>query len=136
MRTFLAVTVATLGFVAIYAGFLLDLSALGSTLGNVLTVPGVTLVAASPLIARGRAFQRWAKVALIVTRYLSLPLFLLGAWMLALTIPDIASRGTGQVHGFYWGAVLTAAGLAAITWPELIWLTRRWRTLGAAFHPE
>ena len=126
MRTLLAVTVASLGSVAIYAGFLVNMAALGGTLGDVLTVPGVALVAASPLIARGQALPRWAKTVLIVTRYLSLPLFLLGAWMLALAIPSLASPGTGQVHGVYWAAVLTVAGLAAITWPELIWLTRRW----------
>jgi uncharacterized membrane protein YozB (DUF420 family) len=125
MRTLLAVTVASLGSVAIYAGFLLNVAALGSTLGDVLTIPGVALVGGSPLIARGQVLQRSAKTALIVTRYLSLPLFLLGAWMLALAIPSMASPGAGQVHGVYWAAVLTAAGLAAITWPELVWLTRR-----------
>jgi hypothetical protein len=125
MRTLLAVTVATLGSVSIYAGFLLNVAALGGTLGDVLTVPGVALVAASPLMARGQSFQRWARIALIVTRYLSLPLFLLGAWMLALAIPDLASPGIGQVQGVYWAAALTAAGLAAITWPEMVWLSRR-----------
>ena len=126
MRTLLAVTVASLGSVFIYAGFLLNVAALGSTLGDVFTVPGVALVAVSPLIVRGKAISRWAKTAITVTRYLSLPLFLLGAWMLALAIPSLASPGTGQVHGVYWAAVLTATGLAAITWPELVWLRRRW----------
>jgi hypothetical protein len=125
MRAAVAILTATIGTIAIYAGFLLNAAALGSTLGDVLTVPGIGLVGASSLIVRGHSSQRWAKVALVIARYLSLPLFLLGAWMLALAVPSLVSERTGQVHGIYWAALVTAAGLLAVTWPEFLELRRQ-----------
>lgn len=125
MRTLAAFALAAAGTVAIYAGFLLNAAALGGTLGDVLTVPGIALVAASPLIVHRYPSSTSFRVIFAIARYMPLPLFVLGAWMLSLTLPGVLSGRVGQVHGIYWAAFVTVAGFLAITWPELLAIKRQ-----------
>jgi uncharacterized membrane protein YhaH (DUF805 family) len=65
-----------------------------------------------------------------VLRYLSLPIFLFGAWILAASLPDMLQFKT-EVHGLGLAVFLTIAGLVAILWPEVALLWRRFRRADA-----
>lgn len=134
VRTWLAASLALVGTVGVYFGSLLNAVALGSTIGYAAILPGIAFIGAAPLPIKALPMNRWRSILVGVLRYLSLPVFLLGAFMLALALPDIFGAGVGQAYGLYSAALLTLVGLWAITWPELlalVQLLRRGRQIDA-----
>jgi hypothetical protein len=125
-RTVAAVLLASLGTFAIYFGMFLNVAALGSTLGYITMVPGLLLLAAATLPLRGTPRSSFRYVGVAVLRYLSLPIFILGAAMLLISTPHISSV-EGEVHGVGAALVVTAGGLIAILWPEISVLWHRVR---------
>lgn len=124
-RTSISVSLALLGTAAVYAGSLLNMAAIGSTLGYMAIWPGVALIGIATLPVRALPPSVKRSVLVGVLRYLSMPVFLLSAVLLALAGQSLLSSTAGTVHGLYSGALLTAAGLLAITWPELLAIARR-----------
>lgn len=124
LRFWFAASLAAVGSLGVYVGSIANAVGLGSTLGYVLIFPGVALIGTAPLPVMALRLQKWRSVFLVALRYLSVPVFLLGAVMLAPAVVQHFSVNAGQVHGIYVGMLLTAAGLLAITWPEILFLIR------------
>jgi len=123
-RIWAASSLALLGTVAVYVGFLLNAAALGSTLGYLAILPGIVLIGIATLPLRALPPSTGRALLVGTLRYLSLPVFLLGAFMLAVAVPTLFSAAANEVRGLYSAALLTLAGLLAITWPELLVLLR------------
>jgi|SRR3990167_2677502 len=127
LRFWFAASLAAIGSLGVYVGSIANAVALGSTLGYVAIIPAIAFIGAAPLPVRALRLQKWRSVALGTLRYLSLPVFLLSAVTLAPALVQHFSASAGQVHGIYVGMFLTAAGLLAVTWPELLSLIQRRR---------
>lgn len=127
LRFWFAASLAALGSLGVYIGMIANLVVLGSTLGYVVIFPAIALIGAAPLPVKASPLQKWRAAILRLLRYLSMPLFLLGAVTLAPALVQHFSATAGQVHGIYDAVFLTAAGLLAIAWPELLSLVQRSR---------
>jgi hypothetical protein len=123
-RTVAALLLSGSGTAAVYLGLFLNLAALGSTLGYTVMIPGLLLLAAAtlPLRAVPRTSVHYLGVAAL--RYLSLPVFVLGAVMLAMSFP-LTLNGGGRIDGVGEAVAVTIAGLTAVMWPEVAMLRRR-----------
>jgi hypothetical protein len=119
LRFWFSASLAAIGSLGVYVGSFVNAMVLGSTLGYVLILPGIVLIGAAPFPIKALPLQKWRSVFILVLRYLSVPVFLLGATMLAPTLIEQLSARGGQVHGIYFATFLTVAGLFAIAWPEL-----------------
>ena len=119
LRFWFAVSLAAMGSLGVYVGSFVNAMALGSTLGYVFILPGIIFIGAAPFPVKALPLQTRRWVFIRVLRYLSVPVFLLGAAMLAPALMEQFSARGGQVHGIYLATFLTVAGLFAITWPEL-----------------
>ena len=126
LRFWFAASLAAVGSLGVYFGTIANLG-LGSALGYVAIVLAIAFIGTAPFPVKGLPLQKWRSVFLVALRYLSMPVFLLGAVTLAPDVLRHFSVSTGQVHGIYVGMFLTAAGLLAITWPELLSLAQRSR---------
>lgn len=124
LRFWLAASLAAFGSLGVYVGSIANAVALGSKLGYVLIFPGIALIGAAPLPVKAVPLQKWRSVSLGALRYLSVPVFLLGTVMLVPALMDHFGAEARQVHGIYPATFLTAVGLFAITWPELLSLVQ------------
>jgi len=131
-RSWLAAALAVVGSASVYSGALLNAAALGGTLGDILIMPGIALLATSPIPIRLLPLSRRTLLFLAALRYLPLPVFILSGAMLAPAIVDLVNPSGGSVRGLVPYVVLTIVGLFAITWPELVALHNRLRRRGRA----
>lgn len=132
VRFWFATSLAALGSLGVYVGLIANASVIGSTVGYVVIFPAIALIAVAPLLVKALPLQKWRAAFLRILRYLSMPVFLLGAVTLAPALKQQFSVSAEQVHGIYVAVFLTAAGMLAITWPELLSLiqwSRRGRPL-------
>lgn len=127
LRFWFAASLAAIGSMGVYVGMFANAVALGSTLGYVAIFPAIAFIGAAPLPVKAFPMQKWRSVFLRALRYLSMPVFLIGAVTLVPAVVQHFSANPGHVHGIYAGLFLTAAGLLAITWPELLSLFQRSR---------
>lgn len=116
-----------------YVGAMANAIALGGTLGDMLVLPGIALVGSSPLLVIRITLRKWQFACLVVFRYLSAPVFLLGLFMLAPALIHSFGANAKQVHGLYFATFLTTAGFLAMAWPELLWVIGRRRS-GQSIH--
>lgn len=124
LRFWLAASLAAFGSLGVYVGSIANAVALGSTLGDVVIFPGIAFIGAAPLLVKTVPLPRWRSVFLVALRYLSVPVFMLGTFMLAPAVVENFDARAGQVHGLYLATVMIVAGLLAITWPELLSLVQ------------
>jgi hypothetical protein len=119
IRTLIASLLAIVGSWAVYYGAVFNMSAIGSELGYGPIVLGVVLLGAAPLLVRSLPSNRSRSIVLGILRYLSMPVFVLGAFFILVGgVPMLfsGSRAEGLVPGIF----ITFAGLFAITWPEAL----------------
>ena len=119
LRFWFSVSLAAIGSLGVYVGSFANAVALGSTLGYVMILPGIVLIGAAPFPVKAIQLQKWRSVFIFVLRYLSVPVFLLGAAILAPALMEQFGARGGQVHGIFLATFLMVAGLLAISWPEL-----------------
>jgi hypothetical protein len=124
VRTWIASFLAIGGSLAVYYGSFLNVVALGGTLGYASIVPGIFLLGLAPLPVRALPPNPRRSILVGILRYLSLPVFLLGAFFILVAGVPMLISGS-RVEGLLFGTLITLAGLFAIIWPEALLRLRR-----------